>query len=127
MFYFLFFFIVRRPWPNFVCKGRHTSSVVLYCIIVLLLIRKEFMQLCYVSVPIDNRAALPELRSSVPVVHIPQESLPGTYHSHSQSTQVRVWQIHIWSTDGRTGKRHLLPRVCVKCFLHIINFSPDWQ
>ena len=20
------------PWPNFVCKGRHTSSVVLYCI-----------------------------------------------------------------------------------------------
>ena len=29
------FLIVRRPWPNFVCKGRHTSSVVLYwyCII----------------------------------------------------------------------------------------------
>jgi len=30
MFYFLFLkIIVRRPWPNFVCKGRHTSSVVL--------------------------------------------------------------------------------------------------
>jgi len=37
MFYFLFFyfFIVRRPWPNFVCKGRHTSSVVLILVLVL--------------------------------------------------------------------------------------------
>jgi len=26
---FFYFLIVRRPWPNFVCKGRHTSSVVL--------------------------------------------------------------------------------------------------
>jgi len=31
---FFIFLIVRRPWPNFVCKGRHTSSVVLYCIII---------------------------------------------------------------------------------------------
>jgi len=33
---FILFLIVRRPWPNFVCKGRHTSSVVL--VLVLLLI-----------------------------------------------------------------------------------------
>ena len=33
---FYFFLIVRRPWPNFVCKGRHTSSVVLVFVLVLL-------------------------------------------------------------------------------------------
>ena len=32
--FFYLFLIVRRPWPNFVCKGRHTSSVVLYCIVL---------------------------------------------------------------------------------------------
>ena len=32
---FNFFLIVRRPWPNFVCKGRHTSSVVLVLVCVI--------------------------------------------------------------------------------------------
>ena len=35
LFIYLFIFIVRRPWPNFVCKGRHTSSVVLAWVLVL--------------------------------------------------------------------------------------------
>jgi len=26
--------IVRRPWPNFVCKGRHTSSVILVLVLI---------------------------------------------------------------------------------------------
>jgi len=33
------FFIVRRLWPNCVCKGRHTSFVVLYyCIVITLVV-----------------------------------------------------------------------------------------
>jgi len=34
----VFFSIFRRPWPNFVCKGRRTSSVVLVLVLVLLLV-----------------------------------------------------------------------------------------
>jgi len=34
LFYYFIFLIVRRPWPNFVCKGRHTSSVVLVLVLV---------------------------------------------------------------------------------------------
>jgi len=30
----ILFLIVRRPWPNFVCKGRHTSSVVLVLLVL---------------------------------------------------------------------------------------------
>jgi len=39
----------------------------------------------------DNRATLPEPWSCIPVIHIPQESLPRSYHPHSQGSQVRVW------------------------------------
>jgi len=38
-FYFFIFFIVRRPWPNFVCKGRHTSSVVLVLVLTAYILR----------------------------------------------------------------------------------------
>jgi len=61
---------------------------------------------------LDNRITLPQPWSGLPVIHLPQASLLGAYNSHSESTQVRVRQVHIWSTDGWARKWRLLPRVC---------------
>ena len=80
------------------------------------------LQLCHVylywicavftCVSSDNRAALPESRSRVPLFHIPQASVPRTDRPYPQSTQVRMRQVHIWPAHGRPRKRHILPKVC---------------
>ena len=34
--------IVRRPWPNFLCKGHHTSSVVLVLVLCISVCMEDF-------------------------------------------------------------------------------------
>jgi len=66
MFYFLFFIflIVRRPWPNFVCKGRHTSSVVLVLVLYICNIYRDVPR--GVGYPADARSVGDSHRSCLP-------------------------------------------------------------
>jgi len=94
MFYFLFFyfFIVRRPWPNFVCKGRHTSSVVL--VLLVLVWKAEFTELALLAGL--QRTVYPYKR-----LHISCRSGTGQWKFAGQRPTFYHWDVNLFLSNLR--------------------------